>query len=210
MELQFITNQTDRYTYVEGAMMALEGGCLWIQLRMKEASDEELERTARYPKYQCMVRGAMLIIDDNVEVAKKVGADGVHLGKHDMPIEEARRILGTNAIIGGTANTFEDVKARVAAGADYVGCGPFRFTTTKKNLSPMLGLEGYREIIRKMKEEDIRVPIIAVGGVTRKDIPDLLATGVRGFALSGSILQAENPTAETRAIVNQMLERRRN
>ena len=118
-----------------------------------------------------------------------------------MPIAEARKLLGKDFIIGGTANTFEDVKAHSEAGADYIGCGPFRFTTTKKNLSPILGLEGYRHIITCMKEEGICLPVVAIGGITCDDIPAILQTGVSGIALSGSILRAENPVEETRRIV---------
>ena len=88
------------------------------------------------------------------------------------------------------------------AGADYIGCGPFRFTTTKKNLSPVLGLEGYRSIVLQMKEKGIDLPIVAIGGITFEDIPAIMETGVNGIALSGTILQAADPVAETKRIVN--------
>ena len=136
MELQFITHYTGRYTYFDSARMALAGGCRWIQLRMKEATEEEVEKEAIRVQDLCRQYGATFIIDDHVALAKKLHADGVHLGKKDMPIAEARKLLGKDFIIGGTANTFEDVQMHYAAGADYIGCGPFRFTTTKKNLSP--------------------------------------------------------------------------
>lgn len=200
MKLQFITHFTDTYSYVDSARLALEGGCRWIQLRMKDASDEELEKTAIRVQALCKEFGATFLIDDRVELVKKLHADGVHLGKNDMPIAEARQILGKDFIIGGTANTFEDVKAHYEAGADYIGCGPFRFTTTKKNLSPILGLEGYADIVRKMQANNIQLPIVAIGGITIKDIPDIMKTGVTGIALSGTILRAENPVEETRKI----------
>ena len=144
MELQFITHFTDRYSYYDSARLALEGGCRWIQLRMKDASPEEREQEAVRIQELCRTYEATFIIDDDVELVKKLKADGVHLGKNDMPIAEARHILAKDFIIGGTANTFDDVVSHYRAGADYIGCGPFRFTTTKKNLSPILGLEGYR------------------------------------------------------------------
>ena len=195
MELQFITHYTDRYTYFDSARMALKGGCRWIQLRMKDASPEEMEREALRVQDLCRQYGATFIIDDHVELVKKLHADGVHLGKKDMPIAEARRILGPDFIIGGTANTFEDVRMHYEAGADYIGCGPFfRFTTTKKNLSPVLGLEGYRDIVSRMKEAGINLPIVAIGGITFE--------GVSGIALSGSILRADDPIEETKRIVN--------
>lgn len=202
MQLQFITHFTDRYSYYDSARMALEGGCRWIQLRMKEAPAEEVEREALRVQRLCRDHGATFIIDDHVELVKKLHADGVHLGKNDMPIAEARKLLGSGFLIGGTANTFEDVQAHHEAGADYIGCGPFRFTTTKKNLSPVLGLEGYRSIVSQMKEAGIRLPIVAIGGITFEDIPAILATGVTGIALSGTILRAADPVAETARIVN--------
>ncbi|MDD6892495.1 MAG: thiamine phosphate synthase [Bacteroidales bacterium] len=202
MELQFITHYTDRYSYTDSARMALEGGCRWIQLRMKDATPEEREQAALLTQQLCRRYGATFIIDDDVDLVKKIGADGVHLGKNDLPIAEARRRLGPGFLIGGTANTFADVQAHAAAGADYIGCGPFRYTTTKKNLSPILGLEGYRDIVRQMREADIRLPIVAIGGITAADIPSLLATGVTGIALSGTILRAEDPVAETSSIIS--------
>ena len=201
MELQFITHFTEKYSYYDSARMALEGGCKWIQLRMKDASPEEVEQEALRVQALCRTYHATFIIDDHVELVKKLHADGVHLGKHDMPVAEARRLLGNGFIIGGTANTFDDVKMHYEAGADYIGCGPFRFTTTKKNLSPILGLEGYRRIVSQMKEAGINLPIVAIGGITREDIPAILQTGVTGVALSGTILRADNPTEETRRIL---------
>lgn len=201
MELQFITHFTEKYSYYDSARMALEGGCRWIQLRMKDASPEEVEQEALRVQALCRTYHAIFIIDDHVELVKKLHADGVHLGKHDMPVAEARRLLGNGFIIGGTANTFDDVKMHYEAGADYIGCGPFRFTTTKKNLSPILGLEGYRRIVSQMKEAGINLPIVAIGGITREDIPAILQTGVTGVALSGTILRADNPAEETRRIL---------
>lgn len=199
--LQFITHETEQFTYREGAFMALEAGCKWIQLRMKDVAVEMVRQLAEELKKACEKHHALLIIDDYVEVAREVKADGVHLGKNDMPIEEARKLLGEGFIIGGTANTFEDVKRHYEAGADYLGIGPFRFTTTKKNLSPVLGLEGYRNIKQQMIEADIILPAVAIGGITVEDIPAILATGIEGIAMSGAILQAHNPDAEIKRIL---------
>ena len=202
LKLQFITHQTERYSYLDSARMALEGGCKWIQLRMKDAPLDEVERVALELKPLCKQHDALLVLDDHVELTKKLEVNGVHLGKNDMPIAEARRVLGEGFIIGGTANTFDDVKAHYLAGADYIGCGPFRFTTTKKNLSPVLGLEGYRSIIARMEEEGIDLPVVAIGGITYDDIPQLLQTGINGIAMSGSILRADDPVEETRRLLN--------
>ena len=201
MMVQFITHYTERYTYLDSVHIALEGGCQWIQLRMKDTSPEEIRPIALEALTLCRKYNATFIIDDHVEIVKQIKADGVHLGKLDMPITEARKILGKDFIIGGTANTFEDVLMHHKAGADYIGCGPFRFTTTKKNLSPVLELEGYHRIVSQMEEKDIHLPIVAIGGITKEDIPLLMQTGISGIAISGSILRAEHPIEEMKEII---------
>ena len=199
--LQFITHYNKEYSYIDSARIALEGGCRWVQLRMKDADEALLEETAITVQAMCRIYGATFIIDDNVLLAKRISADGVHLGKKDMPIAEARKILGQQFIIGGTVNTFEDILHHLQDGSpDYFGCGPFRFTSTKKNLAPTLGCEGYRDITRRMRENNITVPIVAIGGICKEDIPQILECGIDGIALSGSILNAECPIDEMQEI----------
>jgi thiamine-phosphate pyrophosphorylase len=169
---------------------------------MKGAAIDDVRSVALEAMRMCKECGATFVIDDHVELVKELGADGVHLGKNDMPIKEARSLLGEGFIIGGTANTFADVKAHYEAGADYIGCGPFRFTTTKENLSPVLGLEGYEQILRRMKDEGIDLPVVAIGGITINDIPQLMRIGMSGVALSGTVLRAVDPVAEMRQIVS--------
>lgn len=200
--IQFITHSNERYDHVEGAKLALQGGCRWIQLRMKDAMETDFLRAAKKIRRLCDEYHATFILDDHVEWVGLTGADGVHLGKNDMPVDEARKMLGRNRIIGGTANTFEDVERLSRQGADYIGCGPFRFTTTKKNLSPVLGLEGYRSITAQMKAHDIQLPIVAIGGILHQDIPAIMQTGVTGIAVSGAVLNAENPVEEMRHFIS--------
>lgn len=213
--LLFITHRTEKYNYIQSVEIALEGGCRQIQLRMKDSPLDEVEQTAHKAKALCDSYGAQLYIDDHVEICKRVKATGVHLGKLDMPPAEARAILGNDFIIGATANTFNDVvrhhgqgRRGVAASCtspvDYIGLGPFRFTTTKKNLSPVLGLEGYREIISRCRAAGIHLPILAIGGITIEDIPQLMETGISGIALSSTILQAEDPVIEMRRVIELM------
>ncbi len=200
--IQFITHYTERYSYSDAARIALEGGCRWVQLRMKDTPVEVIKPVALEVQALCRQYGATFIVDDHVELAKELHADGVHLGKKDMPIADARLMLGEEYIIGGTANTFEDVLQHYKDGADYIGCGPFRYTATKKNLSPILGLEGYTTIIRRMQEKNIRLPIVAIGGITIADIPAIMQTGVSGIALSGTVLHADSPADEMKRIMN--------
>lgn len=202
--LLFITHQTERYNYFQSVEIALEGGCRQIQLRMKDAPVSEVEEVACRVKALCDECNAALYIDDHVDVCRNVNATGVHLGKQDVSPSEARRILGNQYIIGGTANIFEDIDALHKQQVDYIGLGPFRFTYTKKNLSPVLGLEGYRRIMNQCREQAISLPVLAIGGITVDDIPGILQTGVSGIALSSTILCAADPVEETRKIVKQL------
>lgn len=199
--VQFITHTTAHITYQDSVRMALAGGCRWIQLRMKEATVQEVEAVAREVMPLCRAVGAKFLIDDHVALAFRLGADGVHLGKNDMPVDEARRQTSPHFIIGGTANTMADIQRLARLGADYIGCGPFRFTTTKKNLSPTLGLNGYRTIVSEMRRQGIHLPIVAIGGIGYDDINALMQTGLSGIALSGSILRATDPVAEMQRVV---------
>lgn len=172
-----------------------------MQLRMKNEPESEIDQAALVIQEMCKAYGATFIIDDNVELAMKINADGVHLGKNDMPVSQARKILGKQFIIGATVNSFEDILCHMQdALPDYFGCGPFRFTSTKQKLAPILGSAGYQSIIQKMRENDIRIPIVAIGGITKDDVCQLMDTGIDGIALSGSVLRADDPIDEMRQI----------
>lgn len=184
--------------------MALEGGCRWIQLRMKDASDEEFREVAAEIIPMCKEVEAFLVFDDRVELAIEMSVHGVHLGKMDMSPEKARELMGPHAIIGVTANTADDILAVRNMDVDYVGVGPFRYTSTKQKLSPILGLDGYREIIAKVRGEGIQLPVVAIGGITLEDVEPLMSTGVNGIAVSGSIINAEDPVTYTAEILSRL------
>ena len=174
-QVQFITHFTETISYLDSVRIALEGGCRWIQLRMKDAPEDEVRVAAGKALSLCRQYGATLILDDRVELVRETGADGVHLGLTDMPVTEARRILPQGQfIIGGTANTLEDIRLHASGGADYIGCGPFRFTTTKdpSRLAPTLGLEGYRSLMDGMRREGLALPVVGktAGDVLRPEI----------------------------------------
>lgn len=202
--LQFITHTTERYGYVEGAIAALNGGCKWIQLRMKEADPDEIRKAVDKLKPLCQEKGAILLLDDHVELTSQLDIDGVHLGKNDMPPAEARALIGEKYIIGGTANTFDDIKNLVAQGVDYIGLGPFRYTETKRNLSAIIGIEGYKNIISQCRAAGITTPIVAIGGIEPDDITAIMKAGLSGIALSGAILRSDNPTETTRKIITTL------
>jgi thiamine-phosphate pyrophosphorylase len=176
--------------HTDNIRMACEAGCKWIQLRIKDADVATITTMATDAKKICDAHGATLIINDHPSIAALVGASGTHVGKEDMSVAKARHIMGDHSIIGGTANTLDDVLRHVDDGADYVGLGPFRFTTTKQHLSPILGLEGIRHIMEQLRTMHINTPVIAIGGILAADIPDLFTTGIQGIAVSGLITHA--------------------
>lgn len=203
--LQFITHPSEKYSIAEEVQMAIEGGCRWIQLRMKDASDEEVRNVALEIIPMCQETDTFLIIDDRVELVNELRVSGVHLGKEDMDPMQAREILGPHAIIGVTANTAADIIKFKGKDVDYVGLGPFRFTTTKKNLAPEIGLEGYTEIVKEVRAAGVELPIVAIGGITEDDVKPLMATGVNGIAMSGAIIGADDPMLYTSSVMEKLL-----
>ena len=181
----------------EQVTRTIAGGCDWVQLRMKNHSEEQIIAEAKKINALDKRSEFKLIINDNPRIAQLVNADGVHLGKNDMAPAEARKILGDDFIIGGTANTLEDIIRLTDQGVDYIGLGPFRFTSTKENLSPILGLEGYRQIRSEMAKRNITTPIVGIGGITFQDILELMQTELHGLAVSSAILQRESVVEET-------------
>ena len=202
-KLQYISQGNSVQEQLHNIHKALDNGCHWIQVRFKNQNALEVCTLAEAVKMLCKEYLATFIINDNVHLAKQLDADGVHLGLSDMSAKEARIILGKTKIIGGTANTFEDVLHRTAENCDYIGLGPFQFTTTKQNLSPILGLEGYQSIIKQMKIKNIQIHIYAIGGITLENVEDLMETGIHGIAVSGLITKSQNSAL----LINQLNEK---
>lgn len=203
--LQFITHESDRYSIAEEVQMALEGGCRWIQLRMKEASDEEVRNVAMELIPMCRETDAFLIIDDRVDLVNELRVSGVHLGKDDMDPLQAREILGPHAIIGVTANTAADILKFKGRDVDYVGLGPFRHTTTKKNPAPVIGAGGYRRIMEEVRGAGVDLPVVAIGGIRLEDVDEVMATGVQGIAISAAIINAPDPVLYTSEVMEKLL-----
>lgn len=193
-KIQYISQGATSEDQVDAISSVLDGGCTWIQLRFKNTSAANFLQTALKVKALCEQYNATLIINDNVELAKEIDACGVHLGLTDTSIENARKILGETKIIGGTANTLEHVLQRIYEKCNYIGLGPFRFTSTKEKLSPILGIEGYQYVMNSLKSKGIEIPIFAIGGIKVEDVNDILNTGIYGVALSGMLTHIKNPT----------------
>lgn len=202
MLLQYITNTDAPTSVVDQVKGVLAGGCRWIQVRMKDASDEEISKVVNEIKPLCLEAESFLILDDRVELAKTLDVGGVHLGKGDMLPQQARVILGPAAVIGCTANTIDDILAVCRLDVDYIGMGPYRETTTKKNLAPVLGLDGIKNLCEDMTAREINLAHVAVGGIRPEDVVPLMESGVDGIAVSGAIAFANDIRKATEEFVN--------
>jgi thiamine-phosphate pyrophosphorylase len=190
-KLHYISQGSTPEIHVHNIESVLQAGVKLIQLRLKKCSDELYTEYAIKAKELCHQYDALLVINDNPIVAKACNADALHLGLDDMTVTDAKQIIPTK-IIGGTANTFEHIKQRCVENVDYIGLGPYRFTSTKEKLSPILGIEGYQTIIQQMKKENLNTPIYAIGGIEFQDINSIIQTGVYGIAVSGLLTNSEN------------------
>ncbi len=188
-KLQYISQGATPNEHLENIQKACASGVEWVQLRLKDLDEATLLKTAEKAKEITAHFQTRLIINDHYKIAKQIRADGVHLGKMDSCPLKVRNYLGEFYTIGGTANTLQDCKLLIDKKVDYIGLGPFRFTTTKKNLSPVLGSLGYKSIIEELKTT---IPIIAIGGITVEDLPEIMDTGVYGVAISKEITQNFN------------------
>jgi thiamine-phosphate diphosphorylase len=201
-KLQFITNYLSATSHINQVKAVVATGVKWIQYRPKNASKVDILTEGQEIAAYCKQHSVVFIMNDFVDIAFELNADGIHLGKNDTSPKEARAILGNSKIIGGTANTAEDTINLINQGVDYVGLGPYKFTETKKNLSPVLGVKGYEDIIKDLNSKNIVIPIIAIGGIKSEDMIELLNTGVHGIAISSLISDASNIHEKTTALLN--------
>ncbi len=202
--LQYITNTDSKVSPAEQVKGVIAGGCRWVQIRMKDASDEEISKVVEEVKPLCIETETFLILDDRVELAKTLNVGGVHLGKTDMLPSKARMLLGPAAVIGVTANTIDDIKAVRSLDIDYIGMGPYADTRTKKNLAPILGLEGIRELSNEMQQLEINISHVAVGGIRIEDVVPLMEAGSNGIAVSGAIAFADDIAKATHEFIDML------
>ncbi|WP_281238047.1 thiamine phosphate synthase [Flavobacterium praedii] len=201
-KLQYISQGDTVKEQLYNIHQALDNGCDWIQMRFKNQDSKKSFALGEAVHFLCEEYLANFIVNDNVHLAEQIAADGVHLGLTDMSIQEARSILGKTKIIGATANTLENVINHIQNECDYIGLGPFQFTKTKDNLSPILGLDGYHSIIQNLNEIQKETPIYAIGGITLEDVESLMETGIHGIAVSGIITNSD----QKRKIITQLNE----
>jgi len=190
-QLYYISQGKTIGNHLDNIQEAVKSGVRLVQLRLKDVSIKEYIEAAKKVKELCEKEGAIFIVNDLLEVALESKADGVHVGQEDMAVAEVKVKVGERLIVGGTANTFEQVQKMVDSGADYLGVGPFRFTETKKKLSPILGVEGYRNLIERCKANKLNKRIYAIGGIVEADFDSIIKTGIYGIAVSGLITKSE-------------------
>lgn len=203
--LQYITNYQSEISHVDQVKQVVDAGLNWIQYRPKETTDDLILSEGKEIASFCKQHAVTFIMNDRIDMAMALDADGVHLGKNDRSPMEARELLGKDKIIGGTANTEDDILNLVAQGVDYIGLGPYKFTATKKNLSPVLGLQGYSQIISSLSKQGVTIPIVAIGGIKETDIAPLKETGIHGIALSSLLSSANNISLKATELLNFFL-----
>ena len=178
----------NRFSHAELAELAIAGGADTIQFRQKEGATRMMIRAAEQMQDLCKKAGVTFIVNDRVDVAVASHADGVHLGQDDFPIPLARRLLGEEAIIGGSAGSMEEARQCLLEGADYIGFGPVYPTTSKEDAGPAAGLSLLKQIV-----EAIPLPIIAIGGITADNTPPVIKTGVHGIAVISAVCCQKDP-----------------
>lgn len=207
INLQYISQGATPQEHLVNIGRVCEAGCKWVQLRLKDVDAATYVTSAITCREICDQYGAIMIINDQVSVAKASQADGVHLGLSDMSPKEARKILGANAIIGGTANTIEDCIKHIENQVDYIGLGPYKYTTTKKQLSPVLGINGYKQIMLEFRQKNSELPVVAIGGISENDIEAVMEAGVSGIAVSG-MLTAQEDLEETILNIKKLINKK--
>jgi len=189
------TDLQSRYSHLELARMAVAGGADTIQFRQKTGSTRAMIETAKSMKQLCVASGIIFIVNDRLDVAMAADADGVHLGQDDFPIPLARKILGDDRIIGGSAATWEEAQKCVIDRADYIGFGPVFPTASKADAGPVSGIETLRKAAL-----EFFLPIIAIGGITAANVPDVIRAGAHGIAVISAVCCQEDPEQATKAL----------
>jgi thiamine-phosphate pyrophosphorylase len=205
MNLYYLTQDLLHISHEQLAEDACKAGVSYLQLRMKNKTETERKSIALNVKEICQRYNVTFIINDYVELAKEISADGVHLGRTDMSPAQAREILGEDKIIGGTANNWKDILRLTEQKVTYIGLGPFSFTHTKEKLSPILGIKGYAEILAQMSEKNIEIPLVAIGGIKLANILELKTLGIKGIAISSAINLAENRIDTAKSFLASMI-----
>lgn len=199
--LQYITNSSAPMPIVDQVFAAIEGGCRWVQIRMKDASDDEIRKVVETIKPDCEKKEVFLLLHSRVDLAKELNVGGVCLEKGDMPSSKARMTLGAAAVIGVDASDISDVIAVSNLDIDFFALGPFASRDKSKTGAPYLGIEGMRDICYQMAEKQIEIARVAYGGIKLDDVLPLIEAGANGIAVSSAIAFAKDPVKETERFI---------
>ncbi len=191
--LHYLTQDLARFSHQDQVKMACAAGIKWVQLRVKNKNQKEWLKIATDVKQITSENDCILIINDDVQIAKEVDADGVHLGQEDMHWQAARKILGDQKLIGFSTHSMDELDTAKDFDVDYFGLGPFRFTATKEKLHPVLGKDGFTKIISGYKASEIKKPVIVIGGIQMNDVEEIMKAGAQGIAVSSAINLSDHP-----------------
>ena len=200
--LQFITNSDSQINVVDQIKGAIAGGCRWIQVNMKDASDDDIKCVINEVKPLCQESESILILSDRVELVKELELDGVHLDKGAMLPTQAREILGAGPIIGVAASSFSDISQIRYFDIDYISVGPYKHPESSTADSPIVSTDDYASIMAQIHEQQIELPIVAFGDIETTDIQGLWATGINGIAVSNAIANANDISAQTAQFIS--------
>ncbi len=181
---------------------ALKGGCRAIQLRDKGASARALMEVGVHLRRMTREAGALLFVNDRLDVALALEADGVHLGPDDIPVKAVRAVAPAHLLVGYSTDIPDEAAAAVAEGADYIGCGAVYATRNKADVGEAIGPEGLDRVARR-----VEVPVVGIGGIHRENVAELAGTRAAGIAVMGTVMQASDPEAEVRGLLLPFLRR---
>ncbi len=200
-KFHYLTQDLPGRSHAGQAQLACEAGANWIQYRCFSKNETDLLEEAGQIAAICDDWGATLIITDHYHLLDKADIQGVHIEDMQADFSFIRQQIGPDKTLGASANSFEDIlRISESNAVDYIGCGPFALTYTKPNDYPLLGVEGYRTIVDRMLQKGIKIPLLAVGGITINDVDAILGTGVHGIAISAAVNLSENPAAAIKEI----------
>ena len=198
--LYFVTDRKlSKQGILKDVKQVIGAGCKIVQYREKEKSSEEMFKEAKQLAELCKSKDVLFIVNNRVDIALAVDADGVHLGQNDLPLDLARKILGKGKIIGTSNHSVKEVKQSESAGADYISVGPVFYTDTKKDAGPVLGLE-----LLKQVRAITKLPIVAIGGVNEENIEEVLQAGANSVAIISAIVSTSNPGKSAERIVKKI------
>jgi len=192
-KLHYLTQDLENRSHLEQVEIACQAGCKWIQYRCLTKSDQEMLDELHPIASVCDDWGATLIVTNHYHLLSLADIQGVHVEDMNVDLKVIRHEIGEDKTLGASATNFEQIKNHIQNTADYIGCGPFTHTNTKPNDHAHWGVNGYQEMVEKLKQENLEIPLIAAGGVNLKDVEALLQTGIQGVAVSAAINKSENP-----------------